>query len=171
MDSRARFVYDQRMKTKLFLVLAALAAAVAPAVTLADPPRGAMPVRLTYNPNPNSAWAPGELVVLSADVRRNPALGQEDIFFRHTPVGSFPRGGPQIFDVSIPGVRAGEKIIVQGYMCSKDSTDCYPSDKDNPPSCSVEVRVLGGFRPKCQPVFTWTGGGASGGVLCSAECR
>jgi len=159
------------MKRKLFLILAAASLAVAPAATLADPPVGTMRVRLTFNLNPNPEWAPGELVLLSADARRNPALGQEDIFFRQAFIGAHPRGGPQIFDVPIPGVRAGEKIIVQGYMCSQNTGDCYPSDKDNPPSCSVEVRVLGGFRPKCQPVFTWSGGGANGGVLCSAECR
>lgn len=159
------------MKNKLFLILAAVSLALVPAATLADPPVGTMSVRLTFNPTPNAEWAPGERVLLSADARRNPALNQEDIFFRQVFIGSYPRGGPQMFDVPIPNVRVGEKIIVQGYMCSQDTGDCYPSDKDNPPSCSVEVRVLGGFRPKCQPVFTWSGGTANGGVICTAECR
>lgn len=144
---------------------------VSPVGARADAPVGTMPVTLTYNVTPNPAWAPGETVLLSADARRNPAIGQEDVFWRQSFPGTYPRVAGQTFPVAINNVRVGEKIIVQGYMCSQNSTDCYPSDGDNPPSCSVEVHVLGGFRPKCQPVFTWTGGSASGGVICRAECR
>jgi hypothetical protein len=125
---------------------------------------------LFFSVRPDPAWAPGELALLSADARRDPAIRREDIFWRQAFPGAYPRAA-QSLAVSIPGVRVGEKIIVQGYMCSQNTTDCYPSDKDNPPSCSVEVHVLGGFRAHCQPVFTWTGGSASGGVTCRAECR
>ena len=85
--------------------------------------------------------------------------------------GTYPRPSTQVLDFSAPGVKLGEKIIVQGYMCAEGTTDCYPSDRDNPPSCSVTVRVLGGYRPSCQPVFTWTGGSGASGVLCSATCQ
>ncbi len=30
-------------------------------------------------------------------------------------------------------------------MCAESTTDCYPSDSDNPSSCSVTVRVPGGM--------------------------
>lgn len=126
---------------------------------------------LIYNVTPNADWAAGEMALLSSDARRNPALGQEDIFWRQTFSGAYPRTPAQSFPVAVTNVRVGEKIIIQGYMCAQNTTDCYPSDGDNPPSCSVEVHVLGGFRPSCQPVFTWTGGSASGGVICQASCR
>jgi hypothetical protein len=132
---------------------------------------GAVPLTLTYNVTPDPAWEPGLGVLLYADARRSPELGREDIFQSVQYPGVYPRVPGQKFDFPLTGVKPGEKIIIQGYMCAQGTTDCYPSDKDNPPSCSVEVHVLGHQRASCSPVFTWTGGSGTGGVLCRAECR
>lgn len=137
----------------------------------AEPPRGNVQLRLTFNPTPDPSWRPGESVTLSADARRTATVGREDIFHSRRFPGTYPRVAGQQFDFTLPNVRVGEKVLVQGYMCSQDETDCYPSDRDNPPSCATEVHILGGLRPSCQPVFTWTGGSGVGGVLCRAECR
>lgn len=136
----------------------------------ADPPRGDVPLTLTFNATPSTDWQPGLSVTLAADARRNPAIGQEDIFHSAN-FGTRPRAAGQQFAFTLPNVRVGEKILVQGYMCAEGTTDCYPSDRDNPPACAAEVHILGGLRPSCQPVFTWTGGSGSGGVVCRAECR
>ena len=135
-----------------------------------DPPTGTVPLRLTYDVTPDPSWSPGSSVLLYADARRNPAIGQEDIFAVQRFPGTYFRMADQHFDFYVQNVRVGEKIIVQGYMCSADTSDCYPSDSDNPPSCSVEVHVLGAFQPSCRPRFTWSGGSAEGRVLCQAEC-
>ena len=150
-------------KTVLSLSLAVLAVAIA----YADAPA---PLTLTYNVTPNGSGSPGEKVILSMDVRRNPNLNQEDIFYRQVFPGTYPRTAGQQFQVMIPDVKGNDTIIVQGYMCSETTGDCYPSDKDNPPSCSVTINIQGN-RPSCQPYFTWTGGDKSGGVVCHTECR
>jgi hypothetical protein len=152
-------------------LLSVLAAAVLYPSAHGQPPTGTVSLRLTYNVTPDPSWQAGRQVLLSADARRNPAIGQEDIFARAQFPGTYPRTAGQQFTFDVPNVRVGEKIIVQGYMCSAETVDCYPSDKDNPPSCSVEVHVLGNLRTSCEPVFTYTGGSADGGVLCRAECR
>lgn len=158
------------MSIRRSLALAAALLAVAPFAGSQEVPRGHMRMTLTFNPTPDPSWNPGVNVILSADARRNPNLGQEDIFSVER-YGERPRVAGQQFDFTAIDVRVGEKIIVQGYMCAAGgSTDCYPSDTDNPPSCSVEVRVLGGLRPSCRPVFTWSGGSPEGGVLCRAQC-
>lgn len=157
------------LKRLAAVVVVAAVAAVAGAV--AAQPTGTLPLRLTFNVTPNAEWEPGLNVRISADARRNPNINEEDIFARIQVPGTHPRPSTQVLDFSAAGVKLGEKIIVQGYMCAEGTTDCYPSDTDNPPSCSVTVRVLGGYRPSCQPVFTWTGGSGSGGVLCSATCQ
>lgn len=158
--------YDRRMRTPI----AALAALCLAVPALAQAPVGTASVRLVLNPLPAADWQAGEAVVLSADARRNGNVGQEDIFWRQV-FGSFARGASQTVEAFIHDVRPGEKIIVQAYMCSQVGGDCYPSDKDNPPSCGAEVRILGNLKPSCTPTFTWTGGSAAGGVLCSAGCR
>jgi hypothetical protein len=151
------------MTTALLPLLLALTA-------VAQRPTGSMALEPTYNVTPNPGWQPGRSVYLYIDARRNPAPGAEDVFFSQQFPGAYQRAAGQRLSVPIPNVAVGEKIIVQGYMCAEGTTDCYPSDKDNPPSCSVVVHVLGGVRPSCQPVFTWTGGSGTGGVLCSAVC-
>ena len=156
---------------KALAAFAVLAAVAALAGAVAAQPSGTLPLRVTYNVTPNAEWEPGLNVGLSADARRNPNIGEEDIFAGIQFPGTYPRPSTQVLDFSAPGVKLGEKIIVQGYMCAEGTTDCYPSDRDNPPSCSVTVRVLGGYRPSCQPVFTWTGGSGASGVLCSATCQ
>jgi hypothetical protein len=133
-------------------------------------PIGDVKLSLTYNVTPNPSWQAGQKVVLYADARRNPTIGQEDIFVNVEYPGTHPRTSGQRFDFTLPGVKVGEKVIVQAYMCSELGSDCYPSDKDNPPSCSVEVRILGNLRPSCQPEFTWTGGDGIAGVTCQAQC-
>lgn len=133
--------------------------------------RGDVALSLTFNVTPSDEWEPGPAVLLYADARRNPEINQEDIFHAERFPGVYPRTPEQRFDFTLPDVRVGEKILVQGYMCAEGTTDCYPSDSDNPPSCAAEVRILDRLRPSCQPVFTWTGGEGAGGVLCSAECR
>lgn len=150
-----------------FVVLAAVAVLAGAAAQ----PTGTLPLRVTFNVAPNAEWEPGLDVVLAVDARRNPNIGEEDIFAGIQFPGTFPRPSTQLLDFAAPGVKLGEKIIVQGYICAEGTTDCYPSDRDNPPSCSVTVRVLGGYRPSCQPVFTWTGGSGASGVLCSATCQ
>lgn len=159
------------MKKLSLFSLAVLALAVSPAIMSAKPPTGTLPLLLTYNVTPNPDWQPGLSVFLYSDARRNPEINQEDIFWAEQFPGTYPRTAGQTFNVAIPNVRVGEKIIVQGYICAEGTTDCIPSDKDNPPTCSVEVHVLGNFRAKCQPMFTWTGGDANGNVSCRAECR
>ena len=156
---------------KTLAAFAVLAAVAALAGAVAAQPTGTLPLRVTYNVTPNAEWEPGLNVVLAVDARRNPNINEEDIFAGIQFPGTFPRPSTQVLDFSASGVKLGEKIIVQGYMCAEGTTDCYPSDRDNPPSCSVTVRVLGGYRPSCQPVFTWTGGSGAGGVLCSATCQ
>jgi hypothetical protein len=143
----------------------------APSARCGAPNTGSLSLLLTYNLNPNSGWEPGVSVRLYADARRNPEIGQEDIFQVQAYPGLYPRPSTQRLNFSLNNVRVGEKILVQGYMCSDASSDCYPSDKDNPPSCVAEIRVLGRFRPSCQPSFTWTGGNGNSGVVCSADCR
>lgn len=159
------------MSIRRSAVLAAtlLAALCAPAMSQ-EAPRGNARMTLTFNPTPDPSWNPGGDVILFADARRNPNLGQEDIFSVER-YGERPRVAGQQLDFTAINVKVGEEIIVQGYMCAAGgSTDCYPSDSDNPPSCSVRVRILGGFRPSCRPTFTWSGGSAEGGVLCRAQC-
>ena len=105
------------------------------------------------------------------DARRNPNVGQEDIFARSN-YGQQPRQAGLSFDFPLPSVNPNETILVQGYMCAYGgSGDCYPSDKDNPPSCAAAVRIGPGHLPSCQPVFTWTGGNGPNPVICTAECR
>jgi len=154
---------------KTLAAFAVLAAVVS--LAGAAQPTGTLPLHVTYNVTPNAEWEPGLNVGLSADARRNPIIGEEDIFVNVRLPGTYPRPSTQVQDFSAPGVKLGETIIVQGYMCAEGTTDCYPSDRDNPPPCSVTVRVLGGYRPSCQPVFTWTGGSGFGGVHCSATCQ
>ena len=113
-------------------------------------------LELTYNVTPDAAWEPGLPVYLYADARRNPEMYQEDIFAGTQFPGTYPREEGQRFPFVLPDVRAGETIIVQGYICAQGTTDCSPSDRDNPPSCAVKVRILWTFQPSCQPVFTWT---------------
>ena len=156
-----------RLRFASFLLLAGIALSI-PAE--AQAPTGPVTMRLTYNVNPHLSWQPGARMFLYADSRRNPNVGQEDIFSAVQLPGTYKRNESYQFDYTANPVRVGEKIIVQGYMCAENTTDCYPSDKDNPPSCSVTVQILGGLRPSCQPVFTWTGGSRDGGVLCRAEC-
>lgn len=128
-------------------------------------------LKLTYNVTPNGNWAPGSQVLLSVDARHSAELGKEDIFFRQAFPGSYPRKAGQQFDIVVPGLKPNDVIIVQGYMCAASTSDCYPSDKDNPPSCSVRVTIQAPATPSCQPVFTWTGGDKNGGVICSATCQ
>lgn len=131
---------------------------------------GDVELTVTFNPTPSPDWQPGSGVLLYVDARRNPEIGQEDIFAGQQFSGVHPRTAAQQFTFTLPGVKVGEKVLVQGYMCAEGTTDCYPSDSDNPPSCAVEVRILGKLRASCEPVFTWTGGSGSGGVLCEASC-
>lgn len=156
---------------KTLTAFAVLAAVAALAGAVAAQPSGRLPLRLTFHVTPNAEWEPGLDVRLSADARRTPDINEEDIFAGVQYPDSYPRPSTQVLDFSVPGVKLGEKIIIQGYMCAEGTTDCYPSDRDNPPSCSVTVRVLGGHRPSCQPVFTWTGGSGASGVLCTATCQ
>lgn len=134
------------------------------------PVRGDVPLVLTFNVTPDPAWEPGADVTMAADARRSPDLNQEDIFASRRYPGPSPRVAGQRQSLTLTDVRVGEKILVQGYICSDQSSDCYPSDSDNPPSCAAEVHILGGLRASCQPAFTWTGGQGNGGVLCRAEC-
>jgi hypothetical protein len=138
--------------------------------TEGQPTSGTAHLRLTYNVTPNAEWQPGQSVILYADGRRNPELNQEDIFGAVKFPGTYPRVAGQQFDFNLPDVKVGETILVQGYMCSEGTSDCYPSDKDNPPSCAVPVKIEPNFKPSCQPVYTWTGGSGNGGVLCHATC-
>jgi hypothetical protein len=150
------------------LVLVLALSSLAPAARAQS--RGNMRMTLTFNPTPSPAWEPGVPITLDADARRSPEIGREDIFAVER-YGQRPRSGGQLLDFTAVDVRVGEVILVQGYMCAYGgSGDCYPSDKDNPPSCAAAVRVLGGLRPSCSPVFTWTGGSGNGGVSCRAQC-
>lgn len=127
-------------------------------------------VRLIYNVTPNGSWEPGKKVLLYVDARRSAEIGKEDIFFSQQFPGTYPRSANQNFLVTLPGVKPNETIIVQGYMCAEGTTDCYPSDKDNPPSCSAKVQLLPPGNPSCTPTFTWSGGHLGGGVTCQASC-
>lgn len=131
------------------------------------PQQGDVPLTLTYNVTPDPDWNPNVEVFLYANSRRNPNLNEEDYFAVVQFPGTYPREAGQQFDYTIPNVRAGETIIVQGLMCAAGGTgDCYPSDLDNPPTCSVQVEILNNFQPSCQPVFTWTDT-----VVCQATCQ
>jgi hypothetical protein len=153
-----------RRPLALAVCLSFLAAAAA-----AQP--GPMIVPVTFNPTPSPAWNPNVPVTLTVDARRSPDIGSEDIF-AVARYGQQPRVPGLVFDFSVPGVHPQEDIIIQGYMCAFGGTgDCYPSDVDNPPSCSVAVKVLPGRTPSCRPVFTWSGGQGGTPVRCSATCR
>jgi hypothetical protein len=129
-------------------ILAALVVAVALVPSYAQSP--SVPLRVVFNVTPHPSWAPGKKVLLSVDARRSAELGNEDIFFRQSFPGSYARG--------------------EAYGFDGGTSDCYPSDKDNPPSCSAQVPIWPHFAAGCQPVFTWSGGDKNGGVLCSAQC-
>jgi hypothetical protein len=131
---------------------------------------GTATLNLTYNVTPNPEWQCGQSVLLYADARRNPNIGEEDIFESIQFPGTYPREANQVLQFNVDNVNVGETIIVQGYICSEEGGDCYPSDRDNPPSCSVEVRILDNFQPSCRPTFTWTGGEENSGVVCQATC-
>lgn len=154
---------------KRFLVLPLLCA------VMASPAAGKragfyVNVRPTYNVTPSATWQMGKAVTLAIDARRDPRPGHEDIFFSQQFAGTFPRTAGQTFNVQIPDVRPGERIIVRGYMCAEGTTDCIPSDRDNPPGCGFLIQIHGNSEPSCQPIFTWTGGSAGGGVSCTAGC-
>jgi hypothetical protein len=136
----------------------------------ATPPQGGANLNLTFNLTPSNDWEPGASLVLYADARRNPNMGQEDVFGAVRYPGTYPRSTTQQLSFTIPGAQPGETVLVQGYMCSDQTSDCYPSDKDNPPSCAAQVPILPDLRPACQPVFTWTGGQSNGAVICTAAC-
>jgi hypothetical protein len=129
-------------------------------------------VKMKYNITPNAAWEPTVTSVrVYADARRNPNIGEEDIFASIQYPGQYPRQKNQHFELTVPNVTGGETILVQGYICSDGSGDCYPSDHDNPPSCAVAVKIKNNLKPACKPEFTWTGGSGNGGVICRAECN
>jgi hypothetical protein len=129
-----------------------------------------VPVKLTFNVTPNGSWQPGKRVFLSVDARRSAEINKEDIFFRQQFPGTYMRGAGQVFEITLPDVKPNETIIVQGYMCAENTSDCYPSDKDNPPPCAALVPIAPPGSARCTPTFTWTGGHLNGGVLCQASC-
>ena len=152
------------------LMLALCAAALA-AVPVAHAQPGPMNVSVTFNPTPSPSWNPNVPITLTVDARRSPDIGQEDIFAVRQ-YGQQPRQPGLVFNFAVPGVHPQEDIIIQGYMCAFGGNgECYPSDVDNPPSCSVVVKVLPGRTPSCRPVFTWSGGQPGTPVRCSAACQ
>jgi hypothetical protein len=148
----------------------ALAASLLAVAAVSPSSAADVPVKLTYNVTPHPSWAPGQRVVLFVDARRSAELGKEDIFFAQRFPGVYPRGAGQTFEITLPKVKPNETIIVQGYMCSEGTSDCYPSDKDNPPSCGARVPIVPPGSAGCNPTFTWTGGHLGGGVICQASC-